>query len=356
ALQYQGVDDLLVDYAYDNSQVDYNTSYYTMYGKGSVYNSTFGVVIPNPNPRAIDDGRQEQAWVGTRYPLSSNDSSGHTLNIEWFVNDTLTFKSISGYREFTEASFANDSGSQAVQPAGGGAFLAGITASALTEADQWSQEFQLIGETDTIDWQVGALYFHEDGYYQDYTAFTLLYPTLASAPLPFALNTPIARKLNVDTDSYGAYAQATWTPAILDSRLHLTAGAHYSNDDKFVERNFPDGLTTNPKESRFDPAVTVAYDFLDELSGYLRWGTAYRGGGAAMREAVTFTPFESEEMVTTEVGLKAQFWDNRARINAAWFYSEIDNLQQNFQQSCTGYTASNSLYTNLEETAELSGA
>src|SRR5690606_38024806 len=196
----------------------------------------------------------------------------------------------------------------------------------------------------------------EDGYYQDYTAFTLLYPTLASAPLPFALNTPIARKLNVDTDSYGAYAQATWTPAILDSRLHLTAGAHYSNDDKFVERNFPDGLTTNPKESRFDPAVTVAYDFLDELSGYLRWGTAYRGGGAAMREAVTFTPFESEEMVTTEVGLKAQFWDNRARINAAWFYSEIDNLQQNFQQSCTGCTASNSLYTNLEETAELSGA
>src|SRR5690606_5245482 len=66
--------------------------------------------------------------------------------------------------------------------------------------------------------------------------------------------------------------------------------------------------------------------------------------------------FESEEMVTTEVGLKAQFWDNRARINAAWFYSEIDNLQQNFQQSCTGCTASNSLYTNLEETAELSGA
>src|SRR5690606_29847275 len=283
ALQYQGVDDVLVDYAYDNSQVDYNTSYYTMYGKGSVYNSTFGVVIPNPNPRAIDDGRQEQAWVGTRYPMSSNDSSGHTLNIEWFINDTLTFKSISGYREFTEASFANDSGSQAVQPAGGGAFLAGITASSLTEADQWSQEFQLIGETDTIDWQVGVLYFHEDGYYQDYTAFTLRYPTLASAPVPFALDTPIARTLNVDTDSYGAYAQATWTPEILDSRLHLTAGAHYSNDDKFVERNFPDGLTTNPKESRFDPAVTVAYDFLDELSGYLRWGTAYRGGGAAMR-------------------------------------------------------------------------
>jgi iron complex outermembrane receptor protein len=69
---------------------------------------------------------------------------------------------------------------------------------------------------------------------------------------------------------------------------------------------------------------------------YTRYSTAYRGGGVNVREINTFSPYQEEQIAATEVGLKSVFWDNRARVNAAAFYNEIDQFVVPVQQTDCG--------------------
>jgi iron complex outermembrane receptor protein len=158
-------------------------------------------------------------------------------------------------------------------------------------------------------------------------------PTVVPALLP---KVPTATE--VDTDSYGLYGQATWNPDILDDRLKITLGLRYGKDEKDAARTVESGVRLVPAREatatseRVDPALTIAWQLLDDTSIYARYSTAYRGGGVSVREIYTFTPYEEEEVEASEIGIKSVFWDNRARINVAAFYNEIDNFLITAQQ------------------------
>jgi iron complex outermembrane receptor protein len=370
ALQYQA-DSVVVDYSYDHTEIDFTANYPILLDKPA---ASF-------NPRPAGYGRPDSAWNGTLAKPASTTNEGHSLTVEWSINDSLTFKSVSGYRDLDDYAEASGAGANAFVP--GAAFAAlGLTAFqavsdntnfATTTQDQFSQEFQLIGDTDRLEWQVGAMYFHEDGAFTNNSDFGYLYngcnplagygascgqPVLsylfASRGIPRATT-----QADVDTDSYGLFAQATWNPDILDDRLKITAGLRYGNDDKDIHRplqnNLPVSISANASTERLDPALTIAWQLLDETSIYARYSTAYRGGGVSVREVNTFTPFEEEEIESAEVGLKSVFWDNRARINAALFYNEIDNFVVSVQQVCTGCTTSNTVLTNADGKARMHG-
>jgi iron complex outermembrane receptor protein len=357
ALQYSA-DTVVVDYSYDRSDVEYMQNYNVLVHKPAA----------SLNPRPAAYGRVERAWAGASNPLQTTESFGHNLSVEWEISDSVLFKSITGYRELEDVNNASGSGANAFLPGQAGtrnpltpAFMAfsNSTTWALTEQDQISQEFQLIGEIDRLEWQTGVMYFKETGSFTGGNGLGYIYNCPGATanfvtsqftgygancgmPAMLPLNFPTAGLTitNVSTESYGVYGQATWNPDILDDRLRITLGLRYGVDDKDISRPVESGVrltppnTTNPTSERVDPALTVAYSLLDDTSVYVRYSTAYRSGGASTREIQTFTPYEEEEVEASEIGVKSVFWDNRARINAAAFYTETDNFLVSVQQVC----------------------
>lgn len=366
ALQYDNSDDLVVDYAYDHSNVDYMQNYNVLLHKPAV----------SYNPRPAGYGRPDSAWAGTAEPTQNTENDGHNLTAEWNINDELTLKSITGYRNLKDNNSSAGTGANIFLPgpAVGLAPSEGISDAhsiARTRQNQLSQELQLIGDLDRVEWQTGLLYFHEDGSFESSTRYGYLYSGCtpgvygASCGLPALSLSPVSgiTRTNVDTDSYGVFAQATWNPDILEDRLRITLGLRYGKDQKDIDRPLQSGapvaIAAEAVSERVDPAVTIAYQLLDDTSIYARYSTAYRGGGVSVREVYTFTPYAEEEVEATELGVKSVFWENRARVNAAVFYNEIDQIQLPVQQTDCGpvitCSTSNTIFVNAGGKARMHG-
>ena len=84
------------------------------------------------------------------------------------------------------------------------------------------------------------------------------------------------------------------------------------------------------KESRIDPAFTIAYDIGEHANTYVRLAQAYRSGGVNVRSP-TFAPYGAELNRSVELGLKSDLFDRRLRLNAAAYYSWIKNQQLTVQ-------------------------
>jgi iron complex outermembrane receptor protein len=391
AIQYQ-TESVVANYSYDNSKLDFMQNYNHLLHKPAA----------SLNPRPVDTKRRDTAWAGTLMGEQQNDNEGHSLAIEWEINDALTFKSISSYREMTDLNSASGSGLFSFLPGGFVPNLgAGLSAlyptrafsdsitMADTEQESWSQEFQLIGDSDRLEWQVGGLVFHEEGTFDGYNHFGWYYdgctPDIATGyrgscgmpiavPFPGALQQSAAAFLppgvstvahtitEVETDSIGLYAQGTWTPPILDDRMDITLGLRYSKDEKDIfrplESGRPAAISTQANSERVDPALTISYRLTDETSIYARYASAYRGGGVSVREVTTFTPYDEEVATSAELGLKSVFWNNRARLNAAAFYTEIEDLVISVQQTDCGpiaCTTANTQGVSIDGNARMSG-
>ena len=279
-------------------------------------------------PERVSVGR-----AGVPLEPSVGDVEGHSLHVTWDVVEGLTLRSITAYREMTQSQFDNAAGSfLAFRPNGSFArySIGGVT------QDQFSQELQLVGSTERLDYVLGGFYFDEDA--SDFawapstarfnatgTAYTVL-PAPAGGPFPDRSSIAFSK-------SKALFGQATWTPPVLDDRLHLTGGLRWTNDEKSGRltaiRGAPTPLAFVFESKRVDPTATVAFDWTDNVNTYVRWGNAYRAGGANSRSA-TFRPFEEEEVETWELGLKADLFDRRARFNLAAYRTRYKNRQVDF--------------------------
>jgi iron complex outermembrane recepter protein len=84
--------------------------------------------------------------------------------------------------------------------------------------------------------------------------------------------------------------------------------------------------------------VTVAYDFSEGVHGYAKYATGYRAGGASSRTS-NYQAFNPEDVKSYEVGLKADFWNRRARFNLAGYIMERKDSQvdlSTIQPTATG--------------------
>jgi len=89
---------------------------------------------------------------------------------------------------------------------------------------------------------------------------------------------------------------------------------------------------------RFNPMVTVAYDLSNTIHAYAKYATGYRAGGASSRTA-NYQAFDPEDVKSYEVGLKADFWDHRARLNLAGYIMQRKDSQvdlSTIQPTATG--------------------
>lgn len=342
AAEWNPSDNLRVNYAYDDADIDDAQSYLTW----------LPVLIngrPPLSPQAAFNGDYpDVAFAPTFHEGFNTQSSGHALTVQFDASDAITLKSISSYRETSR----NGSGNLGAGLPVGGSSTGFLTTSAREDLDQNQtyQELQFLGGWDNLDVTIGATYFNEkvDDQRRSYISGPgLNLPGLGIQPAALAncrglLTCLTARsEQNAETNSYGLYGQVTYT---ID-RLELTAGVRYTDDKKVGFRTYiappalPPYTETTPsgplppsalfREKRWDPAFVVKYNFTDEVNAYFRYATGYRGGGVSVR-SLSFRPYDAEETESFEFGLKSRLLDNRMTLNIAAYQNRTTNQQLTF--------------------------
>ena len=307
------------DYFYELGDLDSTPLYYT--------NSALIGLIPGYS----DEGKPEsKGYRPFDLPESPGEFQSHGLTLAWQVNDALTLKSLTGYRDLQVAYYQDYAET----------FFVGFRSLDDIRSHQFSQEFQALGSLldGRIEYLAGLYYFEESGRHSQNTVITNALP--GSAPLQLNKD----RFVSADSESQAVFAQLTWTPPVLEDRLDLTFGGRYTWDDRSATRTllttyfgFPIAQEPAPgidnsnslESSRFNPAFTANYHWTDDVSTYLRIATGYKAGGSsesveAGQFGITFKP---EDVTVYELGLKSYLFDRHVRLNAAAFLSRYEDMQ-----------------------------
>lgn len=319
------------DYSYDAS-----TPYYLQ------------ILTAGSLPRAplirIQPDRADYANVGVPLQWSVGKTWGHRLNLDWRLSENLSLRSISAYRNLDQSQYDNAPSLSAFRP--NGTFSRYSLAN--VKQDQYSQEFQLIGQAGSVEFVAGAFYYHEEVADDAQAPDTLQWNATGTAytTLPLDLNTVrIDRASHVTAESYGVFGQMVWTPPVLDEMFKLTLGGRLTHDAKKGALDVVNGalpsyvnasgativgaIPLDESWDRFDPLVVLAADVTDNVNLYGKWSTGYKSGGANTR-SLTFRAFDPETVSMFEVGAKTEFWDRRARFNIAAYYGDLRDAQVDF--------------------------
>lgn len=310
AVRWRPVEAVTVDYSYDRSELDFGSHFQQTLYPSSVPGVPWGTK------------RMRSATPAMPFEESHLRISGHSLIAGWELSDALSIKSLTGYRELKEDLY-QDYGPNPSLPW----MFANVPYD--TDQDQFSQEFQFIGHLDeaSIDYVAGLYYFEE-------SAKEVASDYVMSAPLQ-------DRRTRVKNSAWAAYGQLTWTPPILDHRLHLTAGVRYSEDERKIRGDRTGYLTgesfSNVRAShRWDNwsySLIASWDVSAASSAYAKYTQGYRTGGfngRAELASVLRQKVDEEVVDSIELGYKAQWLDNRLRTNIAVFVMDYDDMQLSF--------------------------
>jgi iron complex outermembrane recepter protein len=340
---------------------------------------------PNPypwwGPQAVNTGNINTTYAADGPDFARYNLWGDAITATYDLTDTMTFKSITAYREIAWQIGTSLQGS----PGDG---IQSVT----DKQHQWqlSQEFQVLGKAfdGRLNYVGGLYYFNEAGYVHDYVPFEgLLYVYDADN--------------DVENKDLAAFIHADFK---LTNQISFTAGGRYTDVATYFKggqgdlNSFPYGsecwqnacppfpaFNTVPSQPYppgpgtgvegalgqpyyryfppvpdaqswhiFDPTVGAQFHFTDDVMAYASWSKGFKQGGWTTRlSAPILTPqaarFSPEYSKTYELGLKSQWFDHRLQANAAVYFTNYDGIQLNIQQGISP------VYTNAGN-ADIKGA
>ena len=321
SLHWNAADNVNVDYFFEMGKLESTPIYDQNVALEGLAPSLNGF----PGSYTNADGPRDRTYREFDLPLSKSDFEGHGLTVAWDVSDNFSINSLTGYRELSYRAYQDYAES----------FLIGFQTDDDINTHQFSQEFQFVGSAldDRLEYLVGLYYFEEKGSHRQLLDMTL-YDAVAA---PVAI--PSDRDVSAEAKSKAIFAQATWTPAILDDRLSLTLGGRYTKDERSATRRFEQagfllepGGSNDQDFSKFNPSFTANFNWNDDISTYAKVVTGYKAGGSSESgPAGSFDmTFDPEEVTSYEIGMKSYWWDRRVRLNVAAYYSEFDDMQLAF--------------------------
>lgn len=332
-------------------QGDYTNIYFTA-DVGTDNNTPFYSQLLNfdPNNKGLDplpsmivvegNDRMKVADIGVPQAESGNETSGVSLTVTRETNLGFEFKSITAVRDVSSEQWDNSGGAHRVPEPKPNRVFSRYSLSKLGQ-DQVSQEFQIVGSTNTIDYVAGVYYFKENAWEEaatpstnqwnaDLTGYTTLDPAIWAYE-----NWRVDRGSRATSESTGVFGQVTYTNENLPT-VHFTIGGRQTQDDKVGRLYKVKGLDAewdmNLSTSRFNPLAIVAWDASEDVNVYAKYATGYRSGGASSR-SLSFNEFGPEDVDSYELGFKYE--GNAARLNLSAYTmdrtgSQIDFSQVNF--------------------------
>lgn len=261
------------------------------------------------------------------------ESYGHALDISW-SGENISVRSITAYRELDFNDLIDIDGSPV------DIFHSGRD----VDYDAFSQELQLTGSLNNLDYVLGAYYFDENADVINPISFFGVFS------VPTADNA-----YGLDNNSIAVFGQADWRPAMFNDRLTVTAGVRWTEEDKdqyishtatAVEPAF--AASDDDTFNNTSPSIALSWAFTDNINGYVRYAKGWKSGGfngEASSEAKFREAYDDEEVDAYELGVKSLLMDGRLQLNAAAFYNDITD----FQLSVFEGAAAASLVANVPE-------
>ena len=318
----------------------------------SLFRLAYDRTEDNSNPR---HGHRELAGTGVGAGVTPNVydtyagvgdknsviTEGVSLTGEFYLSDSLTFKSISAYRSGETDTVIDFDNTPAPT----------LDIPAVYGDHQFTQEFQLQFESDRVQGVIGAYYLNAKAS----GAFDTILGNFG-----FVIGTGGF----VETESFSLFSDVN---ADLTDRLHLSIGLRYTQDSKtgdVFRANYatatrspllggtaraPTLVRTDYTNSRdftdISPRFALSYDFSDRITGYASFSTGFKSGGFDMRGDAILTPgtvggYEPENVDAYEIGLKGSAFNRRLSFSTAMFYNEYQDQQVTTQVPAVGGIAS----------------
>lgn len=207
---------------------------------------------------------------------------------------------------------------------------------------QFSHELRFASDfSDTFDLVTGLYYFEQE---YELDQFTRGFLATAAGTVDAAGRPTIYGNSQQLNEAWAAFGQVDWN---LTDQLVVTAGLRYSDESKDFDHcgvGFGNPLTESCELPGVGSTLITATEQWDDLSHrlgvnyfvndrtmvYASWAQGFRSGGFNGRGNTPFSigPFDEETADNYEIGIKADLWENRVRLNAAAFLLEYDNLQR----------------------------
>lgn len=375
-LKWNASDSFSATLSADITSADGTSQHQILTGFNGAAVSPLGVPIPAGIGNSLQPGVSFVNNSSTPDPEYSLDTQGASLQLDWDTGG-LAFKSITAYRELEHFSADDFDGSP----------FTFYDHSFDTEQDQFSQEFQLSGETDRFTWLVGAYYYEESVYHNNSIALggnngCLPFPVPGNQyPFCGAIGQPYAtpgvqrfirnnQQFDLDITAQALFAHATWR---FTDRWSLSAGIRWTDEEKdqqydfFIDNtrnvanlaNLPPIIlpTLSPRNpfltvpSRYEeswdditPQGSLEFQATDDVLFYVSYAEGFKSGGFNGRPSPNqqgqFAPVEAydpEQLKTAELGVKSQLWDDRVRLNALVYFSDYEGIQLLVLDPLTGF-------------------
>lgn len=343
------------------------------FGQGWLATLQNGAVRPSHGGKSLEDFCLDSAATD-RYETVQDlgggyhaENKGASLTVDWGIAEGLAIKSITAWRG-TVAGQNDDLDPLSI------AFLHrsndALPFAKDRDTTQFSQEFDLRGDAmdGRLAWIGGVYYFREET--TDSRTVGITGPFFIQNPLlPPTLDavsyTGSATDLATDNEAWAVFAQGDWA---LGEQWKLTTGLRYTRETRELAREsyrpdvptlstggfvFPlQGIYVMAKGSfnplhgfvlsdtdaddveadAWTPMASLSYligetGVIDGGSAYLTLSKGFRSGGLSEAPSANLEEFDPEEVVSVELGLKIDAFDQRLRLNAALFDLQYDDRQ-----------------------------
>lgn len=287
-------------------------------------------------------------------------NTGASFNLNWDVNESLTFTSITSIEGY-ERYFGEDTD---LGP------FAGIVPTFDSEVDQFTQEFRLAGESDTLRWVAGLFYFESeakgtiDAGVVALTADGLVPACNRDACVGSAADFLIfySNWWDQDTTSWSVFGQVELD---LSEEFTFIAGLRYTDEERDMEifaqdlagniglpgnifADFTSGTVGNLTENDSDNItgkIELDWHLSDEtmVYGFVSRGVKAAGFNSGILDfqgvfnglTPQTVPFDEETLTAYEIGFKTRLWDGLGRLNLSAYYYDYEDFQA-FQFSNLG--------------------
>ncbi len=339
ALLLELSEDMDVFYAYDQSEKKQNPTYAQLTSESGVYDFMAAHVA---------EARQSEASV---YDALRDDieSEGHTVNFTWALSDNMTFKSISSYRKLDFHDQLDMDGTR----------FDIYHSERIVDFDQVMQEFQLLGAIAGIKYVSGLHFLYENADVINPVCLNSAEGN-SSDDCVFGLNDANRFMQNYGFENITAavFGQADWTPqfASLQDRLTLSVGVRLTGEEKeqyiqkFYERArtaddsilasiivepgqgpIPAPVIVEDTFTNVSPSFAISWKFTNDINVYGRIAKGWKSGGfngeAPSANEFRDNPFEEEEVIAAELGIKTRFLKDRILLNIAAFQNNVVDMQ-----------------------------
>ena len=283
---------------------------------------------------------------GLNSPGQEVEASGVALTANWALNDNITLRNIMSYREDDTTTPIDFDSLPEVD----------LDVPAIYENEQFSEELQLIYESDRLSGVAGV-------YWLDANAFNTFDVILAQLGAVLGLPGLNANTLgDVDTENWAVYADFSFN---ISDEVSLSIGGRYTEDERtsrVLRTTFLGGASPalggtgvplvvtsdfqgSNEFSEFTPRASVSWKPNDEQHLYLTYSEGFKSGSFDPRgqtsaapdidgngtvsdqEIFDFMAFDPEFVDTYEVGVKSTWLDNRVSTSVALFFSDYTDVQ-----------------------------